>query len=204
MGPKILVPGRLRLILASASARRLELLRQIGVAPVEVRTCDIDEAVRPGEMPRNAAARLAREKSNAALRSSADELVLSADTIVACGRRILPKTEELRRARAHLELLSGRRHRVYTAIVLARYGLPALERVVETRVAFKSLSAPEIDAYLASEEWRGKAGAYAIQGLAGRFVHWIEGSYSNVVGLPLFETACLLEGAGYTIDRRDG
>lgn len=188
----------LRLVLASASPRRLELLRQIGIQPDEVRTVGIDETPREGELPRSLAERLAREKLAAAFRPQPDELVLAADTVVACGRRILPKAESKRQAEMCLALLSGRRHRVMTGVCTARAGGPAAFRLVETRVAFKRLSEREIADYIAGGEWHAKAGAYAIQGAAAKFVSWIEGSYSNVVGLPLYETAALLEGQGYS------
>lgn len=192
----------LRLVLASASPRRLELLRQIGIAPDEVRSASIDEAPRAGELPRALAERLAREKLAAALRPEADEIVLAADTVVACGRRILPKAETESEARACLSLLSGRRHRVMTGVAAVRTGGAVGFRLAETRVAFKRLTDREIDAYIAGGEWHGKAGAYAIQGAAARFIPWIEGSYSNVVGLPLAEAAVLLEGLGYFIRTR--
>jgi septum formation protein len=186
-------------VLASASPRRLDLLRQIGITPDEVRRTDVDETPLAGELPRALAARLAALKAQSALRPDADEIVLAADTVVACGRRVLPKAETEAQARACFALLSGRRHRVLTGIAVAHKGHVLPTRLVETRVAFKVMSEPEIAAYIACGEWRGKAGAYAIQGVAARFVRWIEGSYSNIVGLPLYETACLLEGAGYPV-----
>jgi len=185
------------LVLASASPRRLALLEQIGVAPARVAPADIDETPRKEETPRAHALRLAEEK---ALKAQSDGAVtIAADTVVACGRRILPKAEDEATARKCLSLLSGRAHQVITAVAVARGDAPLLSRVVETRVIFKRLDAAEIEAYLASEEWRGKAGGYAIQGRAGRFVRQLNGSYSAVVGLPLYETSCLLEGAGYRI-----
>jgi septum formation protein len=180
-----------RLVLASASPRRLELLKQIGVTPDAVIHTDIDETPRKGETPRLLALRLARAKAEAA--SAEDARVLAADTVVAVGRRILPKAETEADARACLTLLSGRTHRVFTGVALKTSERTAA-RLVETRVAFKPLSAREIDAYIASDEWRGKAGGYAVQGCAARFVVSIIGSYSNIVGLPLYETANLLEG----------
>lgn len=191
-----------RLVLASASPRRLELLRQIGIEPGEIRSTTIDETPCAGELPRTLAERLAREKLAAALRPEADEIVLAADTVVACGRRILPKAETEGEARECLSLLSGRRHRVMTGVAVARGGGAAGFRLVETRVAFKRLTAQDIDSYIAGGEWRGKAGAYAIQGAAARLIPWIEGSYTNVVGLPLYETAALLEGLGYFVRTR--
>lgn len=181
-----------RLVLASASPRRLALLAQIGVKPDDVVSTDIDETPLKGETPRLLAVRLARAKAEAARADAA--LVLAADTVVAVGRRILPKAETEAEARECLALLSGRSHRVYTGVALRR-GEKLSERLVETRVAFKRLSAVEIDAYIASDEWRGKAGGYAVQGMAARYIISIIGSYSSVVGLPLYETALLLEGA---------
>jgi septum formation protein len=182
-----------RLLLASASPRRLALLAQIGVTPDEAIGTDVDETPLPKETPRALALRLAKAKASAVAAEGAR--VLAADTVVAVGRRVLPKAETEGEARDCLQLLSGRAHRVFTGIAL-RGGDGALRaRVVETRVSFKLLSSAEIDRYLASGEWRGKAGGYAVQGLAARFVTHMIGSYSNVVGLPLYETANLLEGA---------
>ncbi|MFT4793191.1 MAG: septum formation protein [Paracoccaceae bacterium] len=186
----------LRLILGSASPRRLELLAQIGVRPDAVRPADIDETPLKDELPRRYAERLAREKGVVlALGAGPDDLILTADTVVACGRRILDKPRDAAAADAALRLLSGRRHRVITAINL-RLGDQVWNRRVETQVQFKRLSHQEITGYVRSGEWRGKAGGYAIQGLAAAFVPTINGSYSNVVGLPLAETAGLLQGAG--------
>lgn len=181
-----------RLVLASASPRRLALLAQIGVKPDDVISTDIDETPLKGETARLLALRLARSKAEAA--RADDALVLAADTVVAVGRRILPKAETEAEARDCLALLSGRSHRVYTGVALRHDGKVS-ERLVETRVAFKRLTAEEIDAYIASDEWRGKAGGYAVQGVAARYIISIIGSYSSVVGLPLYETALLLEGA---------
>lgn len=183
---------RPRLVLASASPRRLALLAQIGVTPDEVIATDIDETPLPKETPRNLALRLARAKAEAA---KTDGVVLAADTVVALGRRILPKTETEAQARECLVLLSGRAHRVFTGVAVRAAGV-IKTRLVETRVYFKQLTPKEIDAYIASGEWSGKAGGYATQGLAARFVTHIAGSYPNVVGLPLFETANLLQSAG--------
>ncbi len=188
---------RPRLILASASPRRLALLEQIGVVPDEVRAADIDETSRKAELPHAHAARLAGAKATAIVAPGA--LVLAADTVVAAGRRILPKAEQAEQARACLELLSGRRHRVVSAVVLLDTGGRRRERLVTSRVGFARLSAAQIDDYLAGDEWRGKAGGYAIQGRAGGFVRFLSGSYSNVVGMPLFETAQLLRGAGWLV-----
>lgn len=191
-----------RLVLASASPRRLDLLRQIGVTPLAVNPADIDESPLPRELPVQHAARLAAEKASAVARRHPDSLVLAADTVVACGRRILPKAETESQARTCLSLLSGRRHRVFGGVVLL---VPApgggeprvVERLVRTDVTFKPLSHEEVADYLASGEWQGKAGGYAIQGRAGAFVRWLGGSYSNVVGLPLHEVAGMLHGVGY-------
>ncbi|HYD73525.1 MAG TPA: Maf family nucleotide pyrophosphatase [Candidatus Binatia bacterium] len=180
-----------RLILASASPRRLALLAQIGVTPDEVIAADIDEAPLKKETPRALALRLACAKAEAVI---ADGRVLAADTVVAVGRRVLPKAEMEKDARDCLALLSGRGHRVYTGVALkSPHGVRT--RLVETRVTFKVLSRADIDAYIASGEWKGKAGGYAAQGRAGRYIINIVGSYSNIVGLPLYETASLLEGA---------
>jgi septum formation protein len=198
---------RLRLVLASASPRRLALLEQIGVKPDAILPSEIDETPRTGEAPRALAERLATEKAVAAAAMTskradlAPRLTLAADTVVCVGRRILPKCETLDEAKACLNLLSGRGHRVYTGLVLVAPGGEARRRMVETRLRFKRLSRSEIEAYLASGEWRGKAGGYAIQGLAGAFVERLVGSYSNVVGLPLAETAALLAGHGYDVHR---
>jgi septum formation protein len=193
-----------RLVLASASPRRLALLAQIGITPDEVVAADIDETPLKKETPRAHALRLARAKAEAV--KARDALVLAADTVVAVGRRILPKADTEAQARACLALLSGRTHRVYTAVAVRRTpparksrqdaaAPPIRTRLVETRVAFKVLSKAEIETYIKSGEWRGKAGGYAVQGLASRYITSINGSYSAVVGLPLFETANLLEGA---------
>jgi septum formation protein len=182
-----------RLVLASASPRRLALLAQIGITPDEVIATDIDETPLPKETPRNLALRLARQKAEAV--KAKDAIVLAADTVVAVGRRVLPKAETEVEARECLRLLSGRSHRVYTGVAVKAPKGGVRERLVETRVAFKVLSTAEIETYIASGEWRGKAGGYAAQGLAGRYIASIIGSYSSIVGLPLFETANLLEGA---------
>lgn len=182
----------MKLVLASASPRRLTLLAQIGIVPDEVRAADIDETPLKGEGPRLHALRLARGKAEAV--SADGVLVLAADTVVAVGRRILPKAETEQQARDCLALLSGRTHRVYTGVALKQADI-VRTRLGEARVSFKVLSAPEIDAYIVSGEWQGKAGGYAIQGLAARYITNIIGSYSAIVGLPLFETANLIEGA---------
>lgn len=180
-------------ILASASPRRKELLAQIGITPDTILSADIDEAPAKGELPRAYVKRMAREKLAAVASDHPDAVILTADTVVACGRRILPKTESEQQARQQLMLLSGRRHTVYTAVAVQTADGNIREKLSETAVRFKRLSDEEIVAYLASGEWRGKAGSYAIQGSAARFIPWINGSYSGVVGLPLAETSTLLQ-----------
>jgi septum formation protein len=187
------------LILASASPRRLDLLARIGVVPDDVVPAQIDESVRKGELPREHALRLAVEKAQAVAASHADALVLAADTVVAVGRRILPKVEDEATLRACMKLLSGRRHRVLTGVALAAPGRPLRSRLVETMIAIKRLSDEEVDFYASHGEWRGKAGGYALQGYGEVYVRHIAGSYSNVVGLPLAETRLLLKSAGYPI-----
>jgi septum formation protein len=195
--------GRPKLVLASGSPRRLSLVNQVGIEPDALRPTDIDETPKRGELPRAYATRLAREKAEAALAMVRidDELkgsyILAADTAVAVGRRILPKAELLDEAAQCLRLLSGRNHRVHTAISLVTPKETFRSRYVETRVRFKRLSDEDIEAYLASGEWRGKAGGYAAQGIAGGFLVKIVGSYSNIVGLPLYETLSLLNGEGF-------
>ena len=182
------------LILASASPRRLALLAQIGVVPAQVIAAEIDETPLKNELPRQAAARLAIAKARAIAAREPDAVVLAADTVVACGRRILPKAETEAEARACLDLLAGRRHRVYGGIAVIASG-KLWQRCVVTMVRFARLSDADKDAYIAAGEWKGKAGAYAIQGHAAAFVRDIAGSYSNVVGLDLHETAKLLRAA---------
>ncbi|MCG5242367.1 Maf family protein [Azospirillum doebereinerae] len=195
------IPKAPRLVLASASPRRLDLLRQIGIVPDAVDPADLDETPLPRELPPQHALRLAGEKAACVAARHPDSWILAADTVVACGRRILPKAEQDGEARKCLALLSGRRHRVYGGVVLlvpdAEGGHRRLERLVRTDVTFKALSDPETRDYLASGEWRGKAGGYAIQGRAAALIRWIGGSYSNVVGLPLHEVAGLLHGSGF-------
>ena len=191
----------MRLILGSASPRRRDLLAQIGVVPAEVRPADIDETPGKTELPRPYCARMAAEKAQA-VDAAPYDLVLAADTTVALGRRILGKPATAGEAAEFLLALSGRRHTVITAVAL-RLGARIWEREVVTAVKFKRLSDTELNAYLASGEWRGKAGGYGIQGMAGAFVPWIGGSFSAVVGLPLAETAALLAGAGYPLYRSD-
>jgi len=185
------------LVLGSGSARRLELLAQIGVTPDAVRPPDIDESALPGERPRAYCARIAREKA-AATKADPDDIVLAADTTVALGRRILGKPKDESEAAEFLRALSGRRHRVITSVAVRR-GTDTWHRDVEAVVQMKRLSGPELTAYLASDDWRGKAGAYAIQGPAGAFIPWIRGSFTAIVGLPLTETAGLLKTAGYPL-----
>jgi septum formation protein len=189
----------MRLILASASPRRLDLLARIGVTPDAVVPADIDESVPRGELPRQHALRLAREKAEAVATANPDALVLAADTVVAVGRRILPKVEDEATLRACMKLLSGRRHRVLTGVALAVPNKGVRERLVETMIAMKPLSAQEIEDYAGHGEWHGKAGGYALQGYGEVYVRHIAGSYSNVVGLPLAETRVLLKSAGYDI-----
>ena len=198
--------GQPRLILASGSPRRLALLEQAGLRPDLLLPTEIDETPEKRESPRKLAARLARAKAAVALRTVRSDqqhpaYVLAADTVVAVGRRILPKAEAVDEATACLRLLSGRSHRVYTAVCLVTPKEAFRERLVESRVRFKRLSREEIEAYLASGEWRGKAGGYAVQGLAGAFVVKLVGSYTAVVGLPLQETVSLLVGEGYPVHR---
>ena len=194
-----------KIVLASGSPRRVSLMNQAGIEPDALRPADIDETPRRGELPRVCANRLAYEKAATALAAIGpdDEVygafVLAADTVVAVGRRILPKPELRDEAAQCLRLLSGRSHRVYTALCLVTPKRRTRQRVIETRVRFKRLSTADIDRYLATGEWRGKAGGYAAQGLAGTFIVKMVGSYSNVVGLPLYETAALLAGEGFPI-----
>jgi septum formation protein len=185
------------LILASASPRRVDLLAQLGITPAAIDPAHIDETPTPGELPGPHAARLAREKALAVRDAHPGAFILAADTVVACGRRILPKAEDERTLRRCLNLLSGRRHRVWGGICLIAPDGHVHSRLVETAVIFKHLDVSEIEGYVAHGEGLGKAGGYAIQGRAAAFIRSIPGSYSNVVGLSLFETASLLKGAGY-------
>ena len=197
--------GRPKLVLASGSPRRVALLNQAGIEPDTLRPADVDETPRRNETPRACANRLARAKADAAVKSVQldDELrgafILAADTVVAVGSRILPKAELVDEATQCLRLLSGRNHRVYTAICMVTPRGAYRQRLVETRVRFKRLSEDDMQAYIGSGEWRGKAGGYAVQGIAGSFVVKLVGSYSNVVGLPLYETVTLLAGEGFPI-----
>lgn len=189
------------LVLASASPRRRELLLQLGIVPDIIDPPDVDESPRPREQPAQHAIRLARAKADAVAQRHRGAVILAADTVVACGRRILPKADSRQTASECLTLLSGRRHRVLGGVCVVAPDGRLSARLVTTRVAFKRLSSDELAAYLDSGEWHGKAGGYAIQGRAAGLIRWLEGSYSNVVGLPLFETRALLIGAGDFLDR---
>jgi len=194
-----------KLVLASASPRRIELLQQAGIEPDRLIPADIDETPQRAEHPRSLAKRLSKEKAERSLekyRADPEEgevFILAADTVVAVGRRILPKAELVDEAGNCLGLLSGRTHKVYTGLCLITPKGRVRQKLVETKVRFKRLSREEVESYLASGEWRGKAGGYAIQGLAGTFVVKLVGSYSNVVGLPLYETVSLLTGDGFKV-----
>ncbi|WP_338548964.1 Maf family protein [Roseovarius phycicola] len=187
----------MRLILGSGSPRRRELLTQIGVVADDIRPPDIDETPLKGELPRPYCSRMAREKA-LAVKAGQEDVVLSADTTVAMGRRILGKPADAADAEAFLRLMSGRRHKVITAMAV-RKGAQLWENDVVTDVKMKRLSDAELRAYIASDDWQGKAGAYGIQGLAGALIPWIQGSFTAVVGLPLTETAGLLQAAGYPV-----
>jgi len=193
------VSGSPHLILASQSPRRLSLLAQIGITPDTVRPADINEDPIEGEVPRGHALRLAQEKAAKVAGDNPDKIILAADTVVGVGRRILPKAESQEEARYCLELMSGRGHRVFTGVAVIKADGDMISRVVETRLTMKRLSAVELQDYLKSGEWQGKAGGYGIQGRAEGFITKLIGSYSNVVGLPLFETRNLLQGAGYPV-----
>jgi septum formation protein len=201
----MLMVGRTKLILASGSPRRLSLINQVGISPDHLLPADVDEIPLKGELPRACANRLARVKAETALANVRrdEELkgsyILAADTVVAVGRRILPKAELVDEASQCLRLLSGRNHKVYTGICLVTPKEGFRQRMVETRVRFKRLSEQDLDTYLASGQWRGKAGGYAAQGIAGSFIVKLVGSYTNVVGLPLYETVTLLAGEGFPI-----
>jgi septum formation protein len=185
------------LVLASASPRRLDLLAQVGVTPDRVDPADIDETPLRDETPRRHALRLAQEKARVVAARSPDAFVLAADTVVAVGRRILPKAETRDDVRYCLKLLTGRNHKVFTGVALIAPDGREASRLVETRVGFKRLSEAERDGYIESGQWKGKAGGYGVQGLAGGFITDIQGSYPSVVGLPLYETLNLLSGLGY-------
>ncbi|HEV2186788.1 MAG TPA: Maf family protein [Stellaceae bacterium] len=187
------------LVLASASPRRLELLRQINIVPDVIDPAELDETPLKDELPARHVARLARAKAEVVRARRPDALILGADTVVACGRRILGQPADEATARRFLALLSGRRHRVYGGVAAIGPDGRLATRLVVSHVGFKRLTEAEITGYLATGEWRGKAGGYAIQGRAAEFVSWMSGSYSNVVGLPLYETAQLLNGLGYRL-----
>ena len=191
--------ARAPLVLASASPRRLELLRQIGLEPDAIVPAEIDETPRPRELPANYALRLAEAKAQAVARLKPGNFVLAADTAVACGRRILPKAEDEATAARCLDLLSGRRHRVMTGIAVVTPDGRQRSRLVTSSVRFKLLGPADKRAYLATGEWHGKAGGYAIQGAAEGLIAWIQGSHSGVVGLPLYETRALLKAAGFPL-----
>ena len=194
--------GEPALVLASASPRRLSLLAQVAITPDGVDPAGIDETPLPRELPRQHALRLAEAKARAVAARHPRAFVLGADTVVACGRRILPQARDVETARRCLTLISGRRHRVFGGIAVIAPDGSLATRCVESFVTFRRLEASELDDYLAARDWEGKAGGYAIQGLAARFVRYLGGSYSNVVGLPLFETVALLAGKGYGPARR--
>jgi septum formation protein len=196
--------GMRRLVLASASPRREALLRQAGIPPDQVVAAEIDERAAKAELPADLVRRLAERKAEAVFAGHGDAFVLAADTVVAVGRRILGKPADDAAARDCLQSLSGRRHRVLTAVAVSAPDRRRARRLVVSTVAFKRLDQAEMDWYLATEEWRGKAGGYAIQGRASRFVRWLSGSYSNVVGLPIYETVALLDGLGYPVRRQVG
>ena len=196
---------RQKLILASGSPRRLDLLKQVGIEPARLMPMDLDETPKKSEHPRSLARRLSTDKAKAAYQEIRrdpvwnDSYIIAADTVVAVGRRILPKAEYLEEASSALHLLSGRSHWVFTGVCLITPGGTVRQKIVETKVRFKRLSGLDIESYLASGQWRGKAGAYGIQGIAGCFVQKLVGSYTNVVGLPLFETLQLLSGEGFAV-----
>lgn len=189
--------GPQQLVLASGSARRRDLLRQVDIEPSIIDAPHIDERHGPRELPLDYARRMAHEKLAVIAPRHRGYWVLAADTVVACGRRILPKAETESQARACLDLLSGRRHRVLGGIAIAAPDGRTAQRVVTTIVAFKRLTQREIDSYIATGDWHGKAGGYAIQGHAAAFIPWINGSYGNVVGLSLSDTVAMLSGLGW-------
>jgi len=203
-GAKTPQPTLPQLILASASPRRRELLARMGVVPDSIIPADIDEEPLKGEIPKPHALRLAIGKAQAIAPKHKGAFILSADTVVGVGRRILPKAEDVETAKFCLDLLSGRAHRVFTGVCLITPDGRQIDKVVETRLKMKRLSDIEMTTYLDSGEWDGKAGGYGIQGLAGAFISHISGSYSNVVGLPVFETRNMLIGAGYLPREKDG
>ncbi|MBT5187911.1 MAG: septum formation protein Maf [Kordiimonadaceae bacterium] len=187
------------LILASASPRRLELLKQIGITPDQIMPADVDETPLANEKPNVLASRLACLKANKIALNHPQNFILASDTVVACGNRILGKAKDVEEARKFLTLLSGRRHHVYTGVCLITPDNKISIKTVNTVVKFKNLDQSELDFYLNQDEWMGKAGAYAIQGIAARYIRAINGSYSNVVGLPLCEVTNMLKGRGYPL-----
>jgi len=189
-----------KLILASASPRRVQLLEQVGITPDDIIPADIDETPLKAELPRDLAQRLAIGKAQAIAAQHKDAFILAADTVVGCGRRILDKAEDETYARKCLEQLSGRRHHVYGGIALITPDGKTVKRLVDTVVQFKRLTENDIESYIKSNEWDGKAGGYAIQGLAESYIKFIRGSYSNVVGLSLYDTIQILSGAGFKKD----
>ena len=186
-----------KLILASASPRRVDLLKNIGIVPDDIIPADIDETPHKSELPKDLAQRLAVEKAQAVAEKNAGAFILAADTVVGAGRKILDKTEDENYARKCLETLSGRRHHVYGGIALITPEGKTIKRLVDTLVQFKRLTNEDIENYLKSGEWQGKAGGYAIQGHAESYIKYIRGSYSNVVGLSLYDTMKILDGAGF-------
>lgn len=187
------------LILASASPRRVQLLEQLGIKPTEINPANIDETPLKGELPRDLALRLAKEKAMAISQDNKDIFIIAGDTVVACGRRILPKAETEKEARNCLSLLSGRRHHVYGGICVITDSGKIITRLCDTVVKFKRLTPQEIDEYIEFGEWQGKAGGYAIQGLAAGYISFTQGSYSNVVGLSLYDIMQILRGNGFFV-----
>ncbi len=189
-----------KIILASASPRRLELLAQVGIKPDAVIPADIDETLHKGELPRAFALRLAQEKCEKIAKQNPGAFILAADSVVACGRRVLDKPVDEADARRILKILSGRRHKVYGGICVASPDGKMRSKLCETVVSFRRLSQDDIEAYIVGRDWEGKAGGYAIQGMAATFVKFLSGSYTNVIGLSLYDTVRLLEAAGYKKD----
>ena len=187
------------LVLASVSPRRLQLLKQVGIIPALVNPADIDETPKFKEIPEKLAVRLAKQKLDTVAYKYPDQWILAADTVVACGRRVIPKPLDEAEACQNLEMLSGRRHRVISSVCVLGPSGKFNQRSVATRVLFKRLHVNEIEFYITTGEWRDKAGGYSIQGQGARFIRSINGSYSNIVGLPLFETCGMLEGMGFKI-----
>jgi len=195
-------PSGARLVLASASPRRVELLGRIGLKPDAIHPADIDETPLKDERPRHLALRLAEQKAAAVVSAQPGAFILAADTVVGVGRRILPKAETEEEERECLRLLSGRSHDVFTGVAIVGPDGRKASRAVACRVTFKRLGHTEVEGYIASGDWKGKAGGYAIQGPAGAFATWVSGSYTTIIGLPLYETAGMLEGLGFPASRR--